>query len=196
MTETITELQNLPKNENGDFARFFETTNNRYKILSLQELSAKRITELQRMSIPFGMNLTFSKLYNLIEDLERHIYAIDIKDELTKTACLVSIMNMKQGIKETGKAEHHPLFYYCTVFIVLCDTEGRTLQDITTWNEEEAKEMVEDWNKHFYGYDFFFLAASMTPEFGSIYSKVLESLKRVISQDMISDIFQSHTKAI
>ena len=133
-------IKNLPRNEDGSFARTFLANGKKYIIRSLDEgIGIMRYTKLMKMSSVLGYTATFEKQVQQFQILKKMLDECALgKGSFIDAA--VQVHAMQEGVIKGSREKFDMAFYYCTLFIV---TEN---EDLTVWVEADQEEKVKDWN--------------------------------------------------
>ncbi len=140
----------------------FTANGKTYKIKNT--LTISRHMEFEKLQSHYGFGLTFEGIVKKIND------AISLADKGRGVEAWSTVLNLRDGIASRLDERSHPALLLCSLFIV---TEN---EDLTTWNEQEQRAKVEDWNKEGYDVnDFFVLASNLVSGFLPIYGEIFQS---------------------
>lgn len=137
-------MKNLPRKENGDYAREFKANGVKYIIRSAEEgIGILRWSKLQLMSSVLGYGADIARLeqgFSKLADLFNGF----VKNKHTVFEIATHINEMRSGMVDESRRNYSYVFWTACLFIV---KEG---EDITKFIEEEQEEKISDWNKEGY----------------------------------------------
>jgi len=134
-------MKNLPRKENGDYAREFKANGNKYIIRTADEgIGILRWSKLQLMSSVMGYGADIAKLeqgFSKLGDLFNGF----VKNKNTVFEIAAHINEMRSGMVDESRRNYSYVFWTACLFIV---REG---EDMTKFIEEEQEAKIDDWNK-------------------------------------------------
>jgi hypothetical protein len=134
-------MKNLPKKENGDYAREFMANGNKYIILSPEEgIGIIRWSKLQLMSSVLGYGTDLASLEQGFTKLAQMFNGF-VKGNNTIFEIATHINEMRAGMVEESRRNFSYVFWTACLFII---KEG---EDMTKFVEAEQEAKIEDWNK-------------------------------------------------
>jgi hypothetical protein len=134
-------MKQLPRKENGDYAREFMANGHKYIIRSADEgIGILRWSKLQLMSSVLGYGADLAKLEQGFSRLSDMFNGF-VKGTNTIFEIATHINEMRSGAVEDSKRIYNYAFWTACLFIV---REG---EDMTKFIEDEQEAKIEDWNK-------------------------------------------------
>lgn len=143
----------IDQNSGKWVSQFEGASGEKYFIRSpINGIGPKRYTELMKRYPAIGFDSTFEALFQNLEAATNAANTIGSR-EPKLSDLFAALSNMGEGIRRNDRQWQASLMI-CTLFIV---TEN---EDLTTWNIDDARQKVEDWNKaKIHEQDFFFLVS-------------------------------------
>lgn len=151
----------------GRWASQFEANGQVYYILKPEELSGKRYTKFRQIESAVGFDATLSSLLQSANRMSGYYNTLLTKEPKLHELGL-EIANFQQALSKTDRNWDISLM---AATLVIC----RKGSDKFDWNEHEAQEDLENWNKAGYpASDFFLLAMSYTTAWNGWFQKSLD----------------------
>ena len=134
-------MKNLPRKENGDYAREFKANGNKYIIRTADEgIGILRWSKLQLMSSVMGYGADIAKLEQGFAKLG-DLFNGFVKNKNTVFEIAAHINEMRSGMVDESRRNYSYVFWTACLFIV------RENEDMSKFIEEEQEAKIDDWNK-------------------------------------------------
>lgn len=161
-------LNNLPRLDDGSFAREFIANGVKYIISKPEDvLTIRRFDVFQKLQITLGFSSSFAELIQKVMEIEKAVNDVAIQKK-TYTELALMVHNLRTGLYKRSEKRYDLSMYLCSVFI------NREDEDVTEWSESLADSKIEDWNKAaLKKEDFFLFAMHTSSELMQIYQSYI-----------------------
>ena len=152
---------------------------NGVKYFFSSQMSIDRFIEFERLQAHVGFGKDFKNIYEKLKTAYDHLN----KNKLADAA--VIIHNLVNGIAQNLEGREHPILYMCALFV---NREG---EDIKLYDEDVAKQKIDDWRKEGYSIeDFFQLAFNFVEGFIPAYNEIIQNISQE-AEAMVSNTGKS-----
>lgn len=132
-------------------------------------LSFVRYRELQKLTIEFGFSVTFEDIFNNLTK------AVDFYNKHDYFNMSITIYKIQEGIKGI-ETKDDPALRLCALFI---DEDG---EDPTVYSEPAMKAKIDCWGRELAVAPFFYLAASLVPNWMPSYLLTIQSGSKKVKE--------------
>jgi len=130
-------------------------------------LTVERWKAFEKLQNHFAFGLAFDEIEKKISD------SIAFANAGKGIEAWNIIYNLREGIAYRLEDREHPAMLMLSLFIVTKD------EDLTTWNEEDQKKKIADWNAEGYDVnDFFVLASNLVKNFLPVYKEIFPNISQ------------------
>lgn len=140
---------------------YIEANGKKYKIY--KELTIARYKIMEQLEVEFYYGFTMKDMFERLKAGWKDLNSGKLADSAVK------IYQVMEGVADRIDEREPVVLRLCSLF--LC-TEG---EDLSAWDEDLAKEKINDWQEEGYAMnDFFTLVANLVPGFIKHYQETLE----------------------